>query len=200
MSGRNIILATVLTVFVATAPVWGQSTPRTNVEVLGDLAVDCIGHVPDTLSSILVDPSGGMPYLRPRLTEHWKGEGLRVYLADSTASDASLTGLHRLKYAPDDASIAYRSIEHSRLERTVALSVSYSLTAPAGLLVVDDRCMRERTDTIDRSAILIVERDPFPEARGDVPPEGSWRTWAEPVVLAAAVGVVAYLFFSIRSS
>jgi hypothetical protein len=180
--------------------VQAQEKPRTNVEVFGELAVGCLGGVPDTLTSFVLVPSESMPYLRPTLTAFWMDQGRNVFLADSTL-DNDLSGtLHRLRYAPEGARVVYEAEADSRLRRTVTLGLAHSIVSASGLLLDDGRCRDEYSDSLDRSAILLVERDPFPEARGEIPPERTWRRWAEPAVLALSVGVVAYLFFSIRSS
>lgn len=177
-----------------------QENPRSNVEVLGDLAIRCIGDVPDTLSSFLVESPGSMPYLRPRLTAYWRNRGHRVFLADSLSPATRAVALFRLRYNPEEAVVSYEAADKAQLRRTISLAIGHTLVAPSGLLADEGRCRDVYTDVISRAGIPIVERDPFPETRGQIPPEGSWRDWAEPVVLAAAVGVVTYLFFSIRSS
>jgi hypothetical protein len=186
---------------MAIAPAcWAQSIPRSNVDLLGDLAVGCIGDVPDTLSSFVLETTERMPYLRPRLTQHWSERGHLIFVSDSVSSITPSKELSRLRYDPERASVFYESADNSRLRRTITLSIAHSYVAPSGLLLDDGRCQDEFVDMISRDEVLIVQRDPFPETRAEVPAEGSWRTWAEPVVLGAAVGLVAYLFFTIRSS
>ncbi len=172
---------------------------RSNVDILGDLAVGCIGPVATDIPAFILDPSSGMPYLRPRLTRFWRDLGKEVYLADSVAIGGLGMSLHRLRYVPEEAVVSYAPLDGGQLERTISLSISHSLVEPAGLLIDDGRCRDQFTDSISRSAVLAVERDPFPETRGEIPQEGSWRDWGEPVVLGASVAIVVYLFFSIRS-
>ena len=174
--------------------------PPSNVEVLGRIAISCIGHVPDTLSSFLLESTDRMPYLRPQLTNFWRNQGKKVFLADSLVQPAESPALFRLRYDPEDALVTYEDAGDSKLSRSVTLAIRHSLVAPSGLLLDDGRCRDDYSDVISRQGVAVVERDAFPETRGRVPPEGSWRDWAEPAVLAASVGVVAYLFFSIRSS
>lgn len=185
---------------IATQESRAQGPPKTNVDVLGDLAIKCVGRVPDTLSSFLLEASDRMPYLRPRLTNYWRDLGKSVFLADSLTGVAPPADLDRMGYDPEDAEVSYTSADDAQLLRTISLSIRYSLIAPTGLLRDEGRCSDQYSDTINRGIVSLVERDPFPETRGAVPPQRSWRTWAEPVVLAASVGVVAYLFFTIRSS
>ena len=192
----GVLLAAAFTA-VVTCSAHGQPT---NVDVLGDLAIRCIGHVPDTISSFILESPERMPYLRPRLTAYWHDKGHRVFLSDSVSVGARTLELYRLTYAPEEALVSYEAIEDSRLKRTITLSIGHNMVAPSGLLVDDGRCRDEYADTINRSDILRLQADPFPETRGEIPPEGSWRDWAEPVVLGATVGVVVYLFFTIRSS
>jgi hypothetical protein len=186
--------------FGVASSVVAQSTPRTNVEILVELAVGCLGDVPVTLSSFILDSPERMPYLRPSLSSYWRESGKQVFLADTSAGVEPPAELFRLGYSPEDASIEYSEADGSKLNRIVSLSLRYRLLAPAGLLVDEGRCRDERSDAIARNQVLIVERDPYPETHGEIPPEGSWTDWAEPVALGAAIGVVAYLFFTVRSS
>lgn len=177
-----------------------QPWPKSNVEILGDLAIGCIGTVPDSLSSFVLESSDRMPYLRPRLTEYWRGRGQQVFLSDSLAGLNPPPDLSRMTYDPEDAQVLYETADEAQLQRTITLLIRYSLVAPTGLLEDEGRCRDEYSDRIGRGVVDLVQRDPFPETRAEVPPQKTWRTWAEPVVLAASVGVVAYLFFTIRSS
>ncbi len=192
-----VIAALIVGSFVA--PVCAQLRPPTNVEVLGNLAIGCIGSVPDTLSSFLLNTSGNMPYLRPRLTAHWQEQGHRVFLSDSSLADSRALDLHTLTYQPEEALVGFESLEDSQLKRTITLSIGHSLVAPSGLLLDDGRCRKEFIDTVSRGEVVRIQADRFPETRGEIPPEGSWKNWAEPMLLGATVGVVVYLFFSIRS-
>ncbi|MFV1979952.1 MAG: hypothetical protein ACC655_02270 [Rhodothermia bacterium] len=182
------------------SPAYAQPGPRSNVDVLGDLAVGCIGDVPDTLSSFLLESSDRMPYLRPRLINYWQEKGHQVFLSDSLSVAGPAGEFVRLRYDPEEALVSYESADDSQLRRTITISIAHSLVASSGLIMDDGRCRDEYSDTIGRSDVILVQRDPFPETRSEIPPEGSWKTWAEPVVLGAAVGVVVYLFFTVRSS
>ena len=193
-------LVVALAISTLSTPAFAQPGPRSNVDVLGDLAVGCIGHVPDTLSSFLLESSDKMQYLRPRLTQYWQERGHLVFLSDSLPSAGRRGDLARLRYDPEEALVSYESADDSQLRRTITLAIAHSLVAASGLLLDDGRCRDEYSDTIGRSDVIRVQRDPFPETRAEIPPEGNWKRWAEPVVLGAAVGVVAYLFFTIRSS
>lgn len=196
---RTAALAGIIFVFLV-AIVSAQPGPRSNVDVLGDMAIGCIGGVPDSLTSFVLESPGRMPYLRSRLTNYWLERGQEVFVSDSISSAARLAGLARLKYDPENVRVSYESADDSQLRRTVSIAIAHSLIAASGLVLDDGRCRDESSDTIQRSDIVLVQRDPFPETHAEIPAEGSWKRWAEPVVLGAAVGVVAYLFFSIRSS
>ena len=179
---------------------WAQPAVKSNLDILGDLAVGCLGDVPNDLDSFILESGERMRYLQPRLTEYWRSEGKQVFLADSAAGLVPPESLHRLNQNPEEGFVSYLAGDGDKLTRMVSFSVAFQLLAPTGLLVDEGRCSDRYSDSIGRNEILLVERDPFPETRGQVPPEGSWRDWAEPVALGAAIGVVAYLFFTVRSS
>jgi len=187
-------------------PVYGQSSrPPTNAAVAGQLAVDCLSPVTDSLSGFWLSTTHDMPYLRPALANHWSELGVEVFVADTllglgTNGDDGSAGRPRLRYTPESVVTRYEAADGDLISRSVTLSLAHTLAAGDGRLLSDDRCAKTYEDDVDRASIVLIQPDPFPELRAEIPAEGSWRDWGEPAILAGAVGVVAYLFFTVRSS
>ncbi|HUF11200.1 MAG TPA: hypothetical protein VMO47_17900 [Rhodothermales bacterium] len=191
---RSFLLALLLPV-VLSLPARGQLT---NVELLGNMAVRCLGEVPGKIDTFQLSPGNRMPYLRPFLTRHWISRGLTVFIGDSAAVQLGRP-IHELRYDPQTASVAYDRAEGDSLVRKVDLSVTHSFISPQGILVDESRCDESVSDVIRSADVERLQLDPWAEARGQPPPVEGWRRWAEPVVVGTSIAAVVYLFFSVRS-
>jgi hypothetical protein len=105
----------------------------------------------------------------------------------------------RLVYDIQQASVSYRAQGRRRLTRTVSLTLQYMLQNENGRLITEDRCTTFFEDAILRADKEAVDSHLFPETQSTLPESGLTRRFVEPVILASAVTVMAYLFFSIRS-
>ena len=181
-----------LSLVVCPSWVWAQST---NIEVYQNLAVGCLGSVPESTAAFQLDGAAHMAYLRPVLVQHWQAQGQQVYLPDSSRSEP----LPRLQYRIEEAQVRYERAPDKQVERQVVLALHHTLIAADGRLLKEDRCRDTHTDLLDRSAVEQVQSAAFPEARADLPTEGGIRRYLEPAVLAGAVTAIVYLFFNVRS-
>ena len=191
---RALLLALLLPV-VFSPPARGQFT---NVEVLGSMAVRCLGEVPATVDTFQLSPGSRMPYLRPFLTRHWISRGLTVFIGDSAVVQLGRP-IHELRYDPQTANVTYDRAEGDSLVRKVDLSVTHSFISPQGILIDESRCDESVSDVIRAADAERLQPDPWTEARGQVPPVEGWRRWAEPAVIGTSIAAVVYLFFSVRS-
>lgn len=183
-----------LLMYLLLVPAAGQAQP-TNLDVYQTLAVRCLAAVPESAQTLRLDAPEAMPYLRTALVAHWQAEGRTLYLADSLAASP----VPHLRYTVEQAQVTYARAGRREWQRTVALAVRYTYLAPDGRILADDRCQESATDTIPRARRAALEAAAYPETQGDVP-RGSWRRrYLEPVLLAAATVVTAYLFFNLRS-
>lgn len=172
-----------------------QSTPPTNVERYIELAVRCLAEAPDTALAFVLAAPQAMPYLRPALTSRWAEEGRTVFLPDS-AGGAPVT----LRYAVEEADVAYARVGRRRVGRAVTLGLRYSLVGPGGRLLGEQRCRETVRDTLRRSDLARVDSGVYDEARAEPPEGGLFRRVLEPAALTAAAAGIVYLFFSVRSS
>lgn len=173
-------------------------TQPTNVEVLGSLAVRCLGEVPGPIDSFQVSPGNRMPYLRPFLTRHWIERGYTVFVGDS-ARNSLVRAIHELRYDPQSAAVNYDRFKSDSLVRNIDLTISHSLISPEGMLVDESRCSDTSSDVVRTADVVRLQQDPWEETRGEVPIDRGWRSWAEPTVIGTSLAVVVYLFFSVRS-
>ncbi len=169
----------------------------TNLEVYQELALRCLADVPDTARVVHLEAPPQMPYLRTALVARWQQQGRVLFLADSSFQAAG--GAHRLRYAVEQAQVVYARARRKQFARTVSLALRFTLLAPDGRLLREDRCQDRFTDAIPRKDRAALESEAFPETQAE-PPRGSWRRrYLEPAILAAATAVTIYLFFNLRS-
>lgn len=179
---------------LATGPARAQDT---NLTILQQLARECIGELPAEIDSLVLEASDRMPYLRTALVESWQSAGREVYAVGATPPQAA--HLPRLAFTVEEASVEYAAVGRPNVSRRVHLALQYTLTEPDGRIVLDERCTRAVSDTIERSAIERVENQTHVETQGDRPPAGVFRRIIEPAVITAATAIGVYLFFTLRS-
>jgi hypothetical protein len=191
---RMLFITSMATVVLAT----GVRAQATNVEVLGTLAVECLGPVPGETDTFRLLPGARMGYLRPALTQHWLEHGYTVFLDDSAKGTGPNT-LHELRYEPQSAHVDYARAGKDSLRRTVDLSISHTFVSPRGILISEAHCRQSASDVVRTDDVLRLQKDPWQETHGTIPLDRGWRTWAEPTVIGTSIAVVVYLFFSVRS-
>lgn len=191
---RTLIITLILSV-VSAGPIFSQST---NVEILGSLAVKCLGEIPGAVDTFRVRPGKRMPFLRPYLTRHWLSHGYTVYVGDSTTT-ADRFPIHVLSYDPESANVSYERAERDSLVRTIDLTIAHSFVSPEGKLIEESRCQNTSKDMIFVKDVTRVQQDPWEESQGTIPLDRGWRVWAEPAVIGTSIAVLVYLFFSVRS-
>lgn len=168
----------------------------TNLAVFQDLGVRCLAGAPDTLRAFRIAAPPLMPYLRPPLLTRWQAEGRTLYLADSTNAH---TDLPLLSFSIEEAQVAYARARRRNVQRSVALTLRYTLTTADDRVLAEHRCRETYDDVVPRRAIAGLESTAFPETRATLPPAGWLRRYAEPALLTAATAVGVYLFFTLRS-
>jgi len=192
---RSLILVAILSAFWV-RPLTAQNT---NMDVLGGLAVKCLGDIPGPVDTFRVNAGRRMPFLRPYLTRHWLSRGYKVFLPDSVTNFEGPNPIHELRYDAESADVSYERAERDSLRRTIRLTIAHSFISPGGRLVEEARCQDAVSDTILAKDVPLVQGDSWEETHGTVPLNRSWRTWAEPAVIGTSIAVVVYLFFSVRS-
>ncbi len=171
----------------------GAAQPLNRV-LFEEMAVDCLGTLPETEGDLILHAPEEMPYVRAVLVAAWQADGRAIFLPDSTKA-----GL-RIAYAIEEAAVHYEKRRRKQLAREVRLVLLYNIADQDGRVLADDRCALARSDVITRGQRTAVETEAWPETQGAAPRRSRVRRMLEPVVLTAAMTVTAWLFFSLRSS
>lgn len=191
----------IVTLLLLTATLtWHTAAAQpTNAEVMGRLAVACLGDAPDTLTVFKLDAHEIAPYLRSALHDHWVTTGRRVYLADSTRPDASSPNMSVLRYRIEDAGVTYQAVTRKNFRRSIWLAVQYDISTGGGLLLADDRCRHVYEDQLANSILDVIQPDSYPETRSELTRMPGRSRFVKPVVLGTAMATVVYLLFTVRS-
>ena len=171
----------------------GAAQPLNRV-LFEEMAVDCLGTLPETEGDLILHAPEEMPYVRAVLVAAWQAEGRAIFLPDPARA-----GL-RIAYAIEEAGVRYEKRRRKQLAREVRLVLRYDITDQDGRVLADERCALARSDFIARTQRTAVETEAWPETQGAPPRRSRVRRMLEPVVLTAAMTVTAWLFFSLRSS
>lgn len=169
----------------------------TNLSLFQDLAVECLGDLPQEVRDVVLTAPGEMPYVRSALVSAWQSSGHEIFIEDD--EDDTPGQRARVMFAVEDARVVYTR-SSSRLSRNVDLSLRYSISSSDGRILVDDRCAERRSDVIAWGDVDAVEHETYPETQGVLPPAGRFRRLIEPAVVTAATAVAVFLFFTLRSA
>jgi hypothetical protein len=105
-----------------------------------------------------------------------------------------------------DAGVKYQNPRRDGLfgsrvvDRTVRLTITskvIDLERKSVLLLEQTR--RETTDVVQNDLIDRLQTPGIPMTQGDLPPEGFFDGWLEPIILIGAIAVGVYLLFTMRS-
>ena len=170
----------------------GAAQPLNRV-LFEEMAVECLGTLPETEGDLILHAPEEMPYVRAVLVAAWQTDGRTIFLPDSTRA-----GL-RIAYAVEEAGVRYEKRRRKQLAREVRLALRYDISDQDGRVLADDRCALVRSDVIARAQRTAVETEAWPETQGAAPRRSRVRRMLQPVVLTAAMTITAWLFFSLRS-
>ncbi len=200
--GRSV--RQVLLWLVAVSGVWingsGLHAQPTNAEVLSQLASNCVTEITTIPDSIVVIADPSHTFVRPAVTASLRDRGVVVF-SDRPTSGETLDGnkIATLTYVVDGARVTYAKADDDRVERAVAIRLSYTLLDGRRAVSADSSCSMNFVDTVERSRIGSLEDPLLPVTVGDRPDRGWLRRYLEPAVVVAASAVVVYLFFNVRS-
>ena len=169
----------------------------TNAQVFENLGLDCLGNVPHTADSLTLVPPSNLPYLTTTLIQHWQQQGTELFSTDSLRTSKSY---YSLSWEISKATITYTRAGRKTLSRSAELDLRYTFLGKDGKFLVHDTCQRTFSDKIPRSIVGQLESPAYPETQAELPPDNWVRRYLEPVILAAATGLAAFLFFNLRSN
>lgn len=170
-----------------------QSVP-TNMALLQHLAADCLSEVPAQEDTVVVENPDSLPYLASSVTSALQENGRIVYMGEGTQFSRPA-----LSWIVEVATVDYARARSKTVQRTVRLQLQYLLVGVDGRVLANGPCGQSYTDVVPRDELAALETAAYPETQAE-PPEARWmRRYVEPVVLAVATGLAAFLFFNLRS-
>ncbi len=189
----DFCLAVIFTLLLTAGPALAQPT---HVQQLQELGIRCLGRVPGDLREFRLDGDESSPYLFPALTSYWSENNKRVFVNDTTRTDARIPVL---SYRVENADIDLRRAGQGGLIRTANLAVRYRLSGPDGQILSDNQCSDTIADSLAADAARAYADSRYPVTDVE-PPQGGWfRSILEPAVVVGAAAIGAYLFFNLRS-
>ncbi len=168
----------------------------TNAQLFENLGLECLGDVPHAADSLTLVPPSNLPYLTSALIQHWQQQGTELYSTDSLRTSKPYFSL---SWEISRATITYTRAGRRTISRSAELDLRYSFLGKDGEFLVHDSCQRAFSDRIPKGIVEQLESPAYPETQAELPPESWIRRYLEPVVLAAATGLAAFLFFNLRS-
>ena len=171
--------------------VHAQDVP-TNAGIYTQLGLECLAAVPGRADSLMIIPPERLPFVTSALVQHWQKDGRTVF-----AGDSARTGT--LSWEVLETAVHYERLSRRRIQRAISLELHYSWVAETGQIVAHNGCARSYSDAIARSDIRQLESPAYPETIGVTPAQHWPRRYLEPIVLASASAVAAFLFFNLRS-
>lgn len=169
----------------------------TNMQVFENLGVACLESVPMQADSLVLSPPAALPYVTSALINRWQQQDKTLFLADSlhTQSPPFL-----LSWEVSKSTISYTRVRRKTLSRSAELNLQYTFLGLNGEILAQDTCQNLFSDQIPKGLIPELESPAYPETQAE-PPRDHWvRRHLEPVIIAAATGLAAFLFFNLRNN
>ncbi|MCY4224671.1 MAG: hypothetical protein OXF06_07520 [Bacteroidetes bacterium] len=177
-------------------PPVGAQNLLSNMNVFENLGIACMDFIPSKVDSLILDPPDELPYVTTTLIKHWQEHDMTLFYADSLHSSRQP---FRLSWQMSNASISYTRERRRTLSRSAKLALRYTFLDPTGKIIAQDSCNESFTDTISERIVSQIESEIYPETQGDLPPKGWVRHHLEPIIIAAATALTAFLFFNLRN-
>ena len=195
--GRAYLVATLLLVWWICGPeirsAHAQSAP-TNLALYQQLAIDCLTALPLQEDSLIIAAPASHPYLLNAVVGAIEQRGTTVFVPDPVQPVVA-----ELSWIVGAATVQYSRGRSKMVARTVRLDLNYMLVSSDGRVMANGPCNQSYSDTVARSELPSLESSAFPETQAELPESGWLRRYLEPVVLAVATGLAAFLFFNLRS-
>ena len=179
-----------------TERVQAQSVP-TNLAVFQQLAENCLASLPGDADSLKIVPPPTLFFLAGSVASVMQNNGHIVFIQDGTEG----TGLNlpQLSWVVENAGVQYARARSRTVARSVRLDLRYTFVSPEGQILSHGPCTQMYNDTVHHNELTSLETAAYPETQAEPPPAGWIRRYLEPVLLATATALAAFLFFNLRS-
>ncbi len=168
----------------------------TNMQIFENLGIACLESVPAEADSLVLSPSANLPYMTGALIRRWQKQDKILFFADSlNTQDPSFL----LSWEVFNATISYMRDGRKTLSRSAELNLRYTYLGLNGEILSRNTCQQVFSDQIRKSLIPELESQAYPETQAELPPQHWIRRHFEPVIIAAATGLAAFLFFNLRN-
>ena len=168
----------------------------TNMQIFETLGVTCMEFVPAEVDSLVLSPARTMPYVTSALLHRWKRQGKILFSSDSLQTSDSR---HQVSWDVSKAKISYARVRRKILSRSAELNLRYTLLGPDGEFLAHDHCLETFSDEIPEYMVPDLESIVYPETQAKLPPAHWTVRYLEPVIIVAATGLAAFLFFNLRN-
>ena len=198
-----IVVAALGSLFVGEGVLCGE-LPRTNLSTLQLLARDLGKKLGESLQAedsssldIVLRPSDQAWILQGPFTEGLSTTGRKPVIRDGDLSaECTISAM----------SVTYENSRRESMfgDRIVDRVVNLQLRAlvserRSGRILCNTEYATTSRDTVEVSAIPRLEDATIPETKGQLPQEGFFSTFAEPLIMIGAVAVSVLLLFHVRS-
>ena len=195
---RTCLLLICLVLFSALQAKAQASGPESHAETLAELGYACLAEAVSAQDAFRFQAQGmlagnGIDLLSSPLAARWTRDGKTVYRMPSE-QDAPL-----LVVTIDRADIDMARNGRRHIDRTVALDLTWWLSAEDGALIDTQSCSKSRDDGLTREQARSLADPRSPVTNPDLPPRSRFKQALEPVVLIGATAVGTYLLFNLRS-
>ena len=170
---------------------------KTNVEVMQELALECLDDVPDSSRQFIIAATNAPVFIRSALVTNWQKANYTLFIADSLLTTPPR--IPSLSFSVENSSISYERLKRKRVSRKIEQTVHHTFTSPEGILLSEAACTRDFTDTVSRNDLDTLESEAYPQTQAPHPKGGWVKRYLEPAVLATATTLGVYLFFTLRS-
>ena len=168
----------------------------TNMQVFENLGIACMESVPSEADSLVLSPAQAMPYITSALLHRWQKQGKTLFLSDSLHISNSP---YQLSWEVSRAKISYARVRRKVLSRSAELNLRYTLLESDGKFLAHDHCQQTFSDEIPKYMVPDLESPAYPETQAELPPDHWTVRYLEPVIIVAATGLAAFLFFNLRN-
>lgn len=175
-------------------PVFAQTS---NQQHFANLARECVVMVPTLSEGVLWMPENlNFPYIQQAFLKALTDRGTAVYLPEATEGASRL----QFRFKPDTPTVRYeRGVKGGMVKRSLTVQLGIQILAPDGRVHFTETCVQRHEDQVARKNIEQIQDNRFPETIGTLPLPQS-PVWIRTTVLSAAIGITAYLLFTVRSA
>ncbi len=142
--------------------------------------------------------AGFKAYLDAGVQAALLSSGITLYETPENTRDAV-----QLSYQLRSSSLLYRALSgqgsDEQTERRFDLTLLVKAVEPSGKVIVADAFSVTRFDTVKTSELAALEDIRFPETKKSSATPSVLESVAAPVAVISAVGIIVFLFFSVRS-